>query len=88
MPSAPTDMPAARQRQDIPCRRPRPAAAEAGRHVAWLTLEAFGVLVHRHRPGAPVTTAITKIVRAGAVVVDDIRLMPWHELQIALFGAR
>ena len=46
------------------------AAVEAGRHVAWFTLEALGVLVRRHRADDSVTKAIGRILRADLVIVD------------------
>ena len=52
------------------------AAVEAGRHVAWFTLEALGILVRRHRADDSVTRAIARILRADLVVVDDIGLLP------------
>jgi DNA replication protein DnaC len=52
------------------------AAVEAGRHVAWFTLEALGVLVRRHRADDSVTKAISRILRADLVIVDDIGLLP------------
>jgi DNA replication protein DnaC len=52
------------------------AAVEAGRHVAWFTLEQLGVLVRRHRADDSVTKAITRILRADLVIVDDIGLLP------------
>jgi DNA replication protein DnaC len=52
------------------------AAVEAGKHVAWLTLEALGVLVRRHRADDSVTKVITRILRADLVAVDDIGLLP------------
>jgi DNA replication protein DnaC len=52
------------------------AAVEAGRHVAWFTLEALGVLVRRHRADDSVTKAVARILRADLVVVDDIGLLP------------
>ncbi|HEV7450935.1 MAG TPA: IS21-like element helper ATPase IstB [Pseudonocardiaceae bacterium] len=51
-------------------------AVEAGKHVAWFTLEALGVLVRRHRADDSVTKAISKILRADLVVIDDIGLLP------------
>jgi DNA replication protein DnaC len=51
-------------------------AVQAGQHVAWFTLEALGVLVRRHRADDSVTKAITRILRADLVVVDDIGLLP------------
>jgi DNA replication protein DnaC len=52
------------------------AAVTAGRRVAWFTLEALGVLVRRHRADDTVTRAISRILRADLVVVDDIGLLP------------
>ena len=52
------------------------AAVEAGKHVAWFTLEALGILIRRHRADDSVTKAITRILRADLVVVDDIGLLP------------
>jgi len=52
------------------------AAVETGRHVAWFTLEQLGVLIRRHRADDSLTRAITRILRADLVVVDDIGLLP------------
>jgi DNA replication protein DnaC len=52
------------------------AAVEAGRHVAWFSLETLGVLVRRHRADDSVTKAITRILRAELVIVDDVGLLP------------
>lgn len=51
-------------------------AVEAGLHVAWFTLESLGVLVRRHRADDTVTKAITRILRADIVMIDDIGLLP------------
>lgn len=51
-------------------------AVEAGRHVAWFSLENLGVLVRRHRADDSVTRAIARILRADLVLVDDIGLLP------------
>ena len=51
-------------------------AVEAGRHVAWFSLENLGVLVRRHRADDTVTRAIARILRADLVLVDDIGLLP------------
>ena len=51
-------------------------AVQAGLNVAWFTLESLGVLVRRHRADDTVTKAITRILRADIVVVDDIGLLP------------
>ncbi len=52
------------------------AAVEAGKHVAWFTLEQLGVIVRAHRADDSVTRAITRILRADLAVVDDIGLLP------------
>ena len=52
------------------------AAVQAGKHVAWFTLEQLGVIVRAHRADDSVTRAITRILRADLVVVDDIGLLP------------
>jgi len=51
------------------------AAVEAGRRVAWFSLEGLGVLVRRHKADDSVTRAIVRILRADLVVVDDIGLL-------------
>ena len=51
-------------------------AVEAGLHVAWFSLESLGVLVRRHRADDTVSKAITRILRADIVAVDDIGLLP------------
>ena len=51
-------------------------AVEAGRHVAWFTLEALGALVRRHRADDSATKAISRILRADLIIVDDIGLLP------------
>src|SRR6476620_3227108 len=51
-------------------------AVEAGMHVAWFTLEDLGGLIRRHRADDTVSKAISKILRAELVVVDDIGLLP------------
>ena len=51
------------------------AAVDAGRRVAWFTLESLGVLVRRHRADDSVTRAISRILRAELIVVDDVGLL-------------
>lgn len=51
-------------------------AVEAGRKVAWFSLEALGRLVQRHRADDSVTRAVRLILRADLIVVDDIGLLP------------
>jgi DNA replication protein DnaC len=50
-------------------------AVEAGKKVAWFTLEGLGVLVRAHRADDTVTRAIARVLRADLVVVDDIGLL-------------
>ena len=51
------------------------AADDAGRRVAWFSLESLGVLVRRHRADDSVTKAIARILRADPVLIDDIGLL-------------
>jgi DNA replication protein DnaC len=51
-------------------------AVETGKHVAWFTLETLGILVRRHRADDSVTKAITRILRADLIIIDDIGLLP------------
>lgn len=51
-------------------------AVEHGLKVAWFTLEQLGVLVGRHRADDSVSKAISRVLRADLVVVDDVGLLP------------
>ena len=51
-------------------------AVEAGLKVAWFTLEDLGVFVRRHRADDTVTKALSRLLRADLVVIDDIGLLP------------
>jgi DNA replication protein DnaC len=51
-------------------------AVEAGMRVAWFRLEDLGVLIRAHRTDDSVTRAVTRILRAELVVIDDIGLLP------------
>ena len=51
-------------------------AVETGKHVAWFTLEALGVLIRKHRADDSLSKAISRILRADLVIVDDIGLLP------------
>jgi DNA replication protein DnaC len=44
--------------------------------VAWFRLEDLGVLIRAHRTDDSVTRAVTRILRAELVVIDDIGLLP------------
>ena len=52
------------------------AAVDAGRRVAWFSLESLGVLVRRHRADDSVTKAIARILRAELVLIDDMACWP------------
>jgi DNA replication protein DnaC len=51
------------------------AAIEHGHTVAWLTLERLAQLVSRHRPDDSITRAITRLIRADLICVDDIGML-------------
>lgn len=51
-------------------------AVKQGLHVAWLRLEDLGVLLRRHRADDTVAKAITRLLKAELVIVDDIGLLP------------
>jgi DNA replication protein DnaC len=51
-------------------------AVQVGLKVAWFTLEDLGVLLRRHRADDTVSKAITRVLRADLVVIDDIGLLP------------
>ena len=58
-------------------------AVEQGLHVAWFTLEDLGGLIRRHRADDTVSKAISRILRAELVVVDDIGLSPVRSVAIS-----
>ena len=51
-------------------------AVEQGLKVAWFTLKQLGVLVSRHRVDGSVSKAISRVLRADVVMVDDVGLLP------------
>lgn len=51
-------------------------AVEAGMRVAWFRLEDLGALIRAHRTDDSVTRAVTRILRAELVVIDDTGLLP------------
>lgn len=51
-------------------------AVEEGLRVAWFRLEDLGQLIRAHRTDDSVTKAVTRILRADLVVIDDIGLLP------------
>jgi DNA replication protein DnaC len=52
------------------------AAVEDGLTVVWFTIEDLGALIRRHRVDDSVARAITRVIRADLIVVDDIGLLP------------
>ena len=44
--------------------------------MLWFTLEDLGALIRRHRADDSVSGALTKLLRADLVVIDDIGLLP------------
>jgi DNA replication protein DnaC len=51
-------------------------AIDKGKTVAWHTLETLAQLVHRHRADDSVNKAVSKLIRADLVIVDDVGLSP------------
>lgn len=52
------------------------AAVDAGRRVAWFSIEDLGTLVRRHRIDDSIAKAFAPVLRADLVIVDDIGLLP------------
>jgi DNA replication protein DnaC len=51
-------------------------AIDKGKTVAWHTLETLAQLVHRHRADDSVNKAVSKLIRADLVIIDDVGLLP------------
>ena len=51
-------------------------AIDHGKTVAWHTLESLAVLLRRHRADDSVAKAISKLIRADLIIVDDVGLLP------------
>jgi DNA replication protein DnaC len=51
-------------------------AIDRGRTVAWHTLETLAQLFRRHRADDSIHKAITKIIRADLILIDDVGLLP------------
>ncbi len=51
-------------------------AVEAGCKVAWFSLEDLGALLRRHRADDTIAKALTRVLRADLVIIDDIGLLP------------
>lgn len=52
------------------------AAVEEGLTVAWFTIEDLGALIRRHRVDDSIARALTRLIRADLIIVDDIGLLP------------
>jgi len=52
------------------------ACVDNGHKVSWFSLENLGGLIRRHRADDTANKAITKIMRADVIVIDDIGLLP------------
>lgn len=52
------------------------AAIDQGKTVAWHTPETLAALIHRHRADDSVNKAISKLIRADLICVDDVGLLP------------
>ena len=51
-------------------------AIDNGRTVAWHTLETLAALFRRHRADDSVSKAISKLIRADLILIDDVGLLP------------
>jgi DNA replication protein DnaC len=51
-------------------------AIDHGKTVAWHTLESLAVLLRRHRADDTVAKAISKLIHADLIIIDDVGLLP------------
>lgn len=51
-------------------------AIDQGKTVAWHTLESLAVLLRRHRADDSVGKAISRLIRADLILIDDIGMLP------------
>jgi len=51
-------------------------AIDQGKTVAWHTLESLAVLLRRHRADDSVSKAISRLIRADLILIDDIGMLP------------
>ena len=51
-------------------------AIDHGKTVAWHTPETLAALIHRHRADDSVNRAISKLIRADLICIDDVGLLP------------
>ena len=51
-------------------------AIDQGKTVAWHTPETLAALIHRHRANDSVNKAVSKLIRADLIAIDDVGLLP------------
>ena len=51
-------------------------AIDQGKTVAFHTLETLAALIGRHRPDQSIAKAISRLIRADLIVIDDVGLLP------------
>jgi DNA replication protein DnaC len=51
-------------------------AIDKGKTVSWHTLETLAALFRRHRADDSVSKAISKLIRADLILIDDVGLLP------------
>jgi DNA replication protein DnaC len=51
-------------------------AIDQGKTIAWHTPETLAALIHRHRADDSVTKAVSKLIRADLIAIDDVGLLP------------
>ena len=51
-------------------------AIDHGKTVAWHTLESLTALIRRHPPDDTVSKAISRLIRADLIVIDDVGMLP------------
>jgi DNA replication protein DnaC len=51
-------------------------AIDNGKTVAWHTLETLAALLRRHRADDSINKAISKLIRADLILIDDVGLLP------------
>jgi len=51
-------------------------AIDRGKTVAWHTLETLAQLFRRHRADDSVNKAISKLIHAELILIDDVGLLP------------
>jgi len=64
------------------------AAVEAGRRVAWFSIEDLGALVRRHRIDDSIAKAFAPVLRADLVIVDLCRHRDYPDTAVNRPGAR